>query len=392
MIYFIKVFALCCIIKVVIFLILVIAIYILREIANKDPLFAFYLRSKIVWITIYIRIAWFVYCVVYANFSESFNCEAFHSFVFESDVVGLDSNNVSGSGFLNNCLSYLIPQVFADTGEPLNLTSISPSFQSVQNDSTFGGCVIRQVLTNIITQLGGDLPISLTSTGINAATQLSEILNILSNSQNKGDSNLITFLSESVTYNFSLNFNLSGANIVPFETFTLPVKTRIVPSPNSSGVYGFFLPEENSIKIYLGSALSFQARLFSHISSFSGGRPITYIHNYVTASGEMSNLTWCPLISYPNLVRGWNVNCFNTELSLGASKVLIGFSQFPARVLEQSMINKYSPSLNPINPNVIFFYLSFSSGDFNESQELTTRIQAFDSTMTRVLAQAQFLF
>jgi hypothetical protein len=124
------------------------------------------------------------------------------------------------------------------------------------------------------------------------------------------------------------------------------------------------------------------------MASFNGHRTQQYMHKFVMANGGIDNLTWCPLVTCPNLIHNWNIDNISSNLSLGGSKILRGFSQFSLRVLEQSMMDKYTPSMNPYTGTVSFFNFAFSTEDLIKPLSSTNVYQAFDSSMTDVLAEA----
>lgn len=123
-----------------------------------------------------------------------------------------------------------------------------------------------------------------------------------------------------------------------------------------SGIYGFYcnINEENYLG--LGSAISCKARLIDHMHSFTGSRTKQYKHKFITEHQGINNLTWSPLITSPNFVHNWNLEPISANMSLGRSKTLRGFAQFSLRVLEQSIMDKYTPSLNPNAQKNIYFF------------------------------------
>nr|YP_007475441.1 hypothetical protein H888_mgp04 [Microbotryum cf. violaceum BFL-2013]AGE14654.1 hypothetical protein [Microbotryum cf. violaceum BFL-2013] len=122
--------------------------------------------------------------------------------------------------------------------------------------------------------------------------------------------------------------------------------------------------------------------------SFLGSREQQFMHKYVMENGGISKLTWAPLITTPNIVHNWHVDHSTLDISLGGSKALRGFSQLSIRVLEQAMMDKYSPSMNPNAGQVIFFNFSLSVEELKEPLSTVKSYKAFDSSMTKVLAQS----
>jgi hypothetical protein len=287
---------------------------------------------------------------------------------------------------VDECFYMLLPTVHAECD--IDLTVIHPSFNSIQQDNTPGGLLVQKSLGNIVTQLGGYLPIYLTSQGILGAKMLSGMLNgLLQSSQFEVDTNLFPYLLDKVNCSYNLNFDVTSSIVEPLQSFSLPLKRQEVPHINDSGVYGFFLKTQDGLThLGLGSALSCEDRLVDHIASLNSKRSQQFMHQFILANGGISSVTWCPLITSPNLVHDWSLDSNSLNMSLGASKVLRGFTQFHIRVLEQAMMDKYTPYMNSNTSNVIFFNFAFSNDDFNAPLSTGKIYQAFDSSMTKILA------
>lgn len=298
------------------------------------------------------------------------------------DFTQLDDFNI----FICN----MLPTTLASQaeGKKLDLTKNHPSLTKVQENNTAGGVLVRKSLINLIKQLGNDLPIYLTPKGIESANLLTDMLNALVKSDKfKCDARMFSYLSATVDCQYKLHFDITSSVIKSYNSFNLPLKQQIVPNADDSGIYGFFINSEEDIKVGLGSAISCRGRVVDHMASFNGHRTQQFMHKFVMAGEGLNNLKWSPLITTSNLVHNWNVNNISSDISLGASKILRGFAQFPLRVLEQGMMDKYKPYLNPNAGQVTFFNFSFSKEDFYLPLSITKKYQVFDSSMSEVLAQ-----
>lgn len=76
------------------------------------------------------------------------------------------------------------------------------------------------------------------------------------------------------------------------------------------------------------------------------------------------------------------------EISAGGAKVLRAFTQYPTRVLEQSIHTQYSPFLNPGSHNIVYFNFKYAPMDMETSVRTLDRYQAIGPDMLTVLAEA----
>lgn len=367
-------------------------IYVIGAFWKENILFAIWLESHLLRAYLFVRTFWLCICLMAIFMPSSFE---FHylslCMEFDATVTQLEglSYDFTFSDLVSSSVYCILPTAYAEEGD-MDLTTVHASFASVQGNNTPGGTLIKQVLSNLVKQLGNDLPIYLTPKGVEAATTLTNMLNTLLESDKfKSDAKLFPYLSDNVTCTYKVHFDITSPMIKAYDNFTLPLKTQQVPNVDDSGVYGFFFNSGNEVtKVGLGSSISCRARLIDHMASFNDHRTQQYMHSFVMANGGLNNLTWSPLITSPNLVHNWNISNISSDMSLGASKVLRGFAQFPLRVLEQGMMDKYSPALNPSTGDVIYFNFSYLGEDFGLPLSSSKQYLAFDSTMTKVLAQS----
>lgn len=88
-----------------------------------------------------------------------------------------------------------------------------------------------------------------------------------------------------------------------------------------------------------------------------GHRPKTFLHNWILANGGIDSVKWAPLITYDNIVQEWYNHNYDSPLSLGGTKILRGFGQYIARLLEQCIYSNSKPFLNMYSEqrDIIFF-------------------------------------
>jgi hypothetical protein len=348
---------------------------------TKDIQFILFFEYQIFRLVLSLQVAWYCFIIVTIISQGSFEYHYSYCHDFSVDQPSLDGLTYDFGDFVTPIIFNLIPTAYAEESG-VELVKHHPSFSTI--DTTNGGKLIQAILDNLVAQLGDHLPIYLTPTGINSASILSPMLNALETSSHEGDRVLFSYLCDSVTSSYNLHFDINLASIVPNKAYTLPLGTQKVPQAHGSGVYGFFFNDE----LGLGSAVSCRARLVDHMASFYNHRDQNYMHKFVMSHGGIENLTWSPLITSTNLVHDWNVSHSTTQLSLGGHKTLLGFTQFPLRVLEQGMMDKYTPSLNPYAGQIGYFNFGLSLDDFNMPLGASRNYQAFDETMTNVLAEA----
>jgi hypothetical protein len=292
------------------------------------------------------------------------------------------------------CLDNLLTPLYMDS--PHNgISDMDPSFYTVMKDNSPGGLLVRELFGNLHDQFGKSLPLHLTSAGLDAVKILVIHLNALFELTDfQGDINLFTYLSGQVKNVYNIHFDIFQNDVVPFNPFLLPLGNQVVPNAYDSGVYGFFhqvehAPSDISIHLGIGSATSCRSRLVDHMASLKGHRPQQFMHKFILDNGGFSNTTWSPLITTSNMILDWNkMNASNNKISLGATNVLRGFAQLPIRMLEQAMMDKYCPSMNPGNNLVLFFNFPFDLADFSVPVTFSTTYQAFDSTMSTILVES----
>jgi hypothetical protein len=140
--------------------------------------------------------------------------------------------------------------------------------------------------------MGNDVPIYVTPKGVQAANQLSKMINQLVNSNKfKGDKELFSYLNSVVQCKYDLHFDITSSVIKANSKWTLPTNNQIILNINNSGVYGFFYTaKDNSFHQGIGSTISCKARLTDHLSSFKDHRTLQFMHKFVV-NDKGSNLS-----------------------------------------------------------------------------------------------------
>jgi len=274
--------------------------------------------------------------------------------------------------------TWLLPTVYAE-----EFIATKDITHPVIIDTTRGDELVQHMMTNMTSQLKG-LPIKLTDLGSNSANQLALMYQHLVESDYGSDKMLASYLSDQIlgAAPLKLNFDLRADGLLPQSSYSLPFERQLIPEKSSSGVYAFTLSGAEQPQHYIGSALSFSSRVKDHMSSFNGRRISSLLHETVNATpGGLSNLSWSPLISCNNIVLDWDSAHSLHELSIGARKTLVGFAQFPIRVLEQAMMDQYKPTLNGLSHSVLYFNFSWSQEEFDMAPDSLKIYQALDSNM-----------
>lgn len=256
-----------------------------------------------------------------------------------------------------------------------------------------GGKVIAEYLKNISANLQSgalfgiesqnlNLPINLTSAALNATADLVNMINklevaiqsgqIRDSEQLKSLSLLLDFIVSSTDPKFKFNVKLTSNQFklltqYPIELSAIRRSNNLDGSSdlNDSGVYCF---QHESGKFGIGSSISCLARLRDHISSFKGHRAATFLHTWINNNGGIGSAVWSPIITYPNLYTLWYEKYPAVYLNIGGINLLRAFALYPARILEQALIDFYKPYLNETS-TVGFFNFALSPADL-----LKTRI------------------
>lgn len=191
---------------------------------------------------------------------------------------------------------HFLPVALADEGVGkealLDLTTVHPSFTRLQNDPSPRAQLIKTALSDVALRFSNDLPIYLTKKGQDRVRSMTVMLTDLAYSDlSERDRLLYTYLSN-VRANYTVHCDLSGATLVPNQSFSLPIGYQEVPGLYDSGVYGFFFTDlSGSQHLGLGSALSCRARLIDHLSRFNSTGVRQFMHKFVDRNGGISNLT-----------------------------------------------------------------------------------------------------
>lgn len=77
-------------------------------------------------------------------------------------------------------------------------------------------------------------------------------------------------------------------------------------------------------------------------------------------------MRWSPIITFESIYQEWYKSQPTVKLSKGGKNLIRAFSQFPIRLLEQALIDKYRPSLNRTG-SVLFFNYNLEVEDFNRN-------------------------
>lgn len=189
--------------------------------------------------------------------------------------------------------------------------------------------------------------------------------------QLKSLSFLLDFIVSNTYPDFKFNFKLTPDQITlpnkyPIDLSAINKGTHLYANSylNDSGVYCF---QHQSGKFGIGSSLSCLARLRDHISSLKGHRAATFLHSWINDNGGIGSAVWTPIITYQNLYTLWHEKYPTANLNIGGISLLRAFALYPARVLEQALIDFYKPYLNDTN-TVGFFNFALSPSDFFKSR------------------------
>jgi hypothetical protein len=138
------------------------------------------------------------------------------------------------------------------------------------------------IFSNLIKKNNLKLPIILTdnilSTISNLIINLNHLFIIKESTSFSGDKLLFNFIESKVNNMQDLKFNmdLDLSKVIAHKSYKLPIKKINFLEGELSGIYCFKHLKSGSI--FIGSALSFQARLRDHLNSLKGHRTATFFH------------------------------------------------------------------------------------------------------------------
>jgi len=287
-------------------------------------------------------------------------------------------------------LSSIVTSPSSSMGSVSHLSTLSfSSTESTQLGplSTTGNHMIESMLADINSQFGGHLPLDrLTPTALKGVQLLSSMVYQLEQSTFGDDHKLLAYLVEAaqnpITY--KCHFDLNSNTLEPYVSYKLPLGRNF---NDMAAVYGFFVPDGDDTHVSIGSAISCRDRVARHWRNFKPHNAERPLHSFVVEHGLLSKVTWSPLISCPKLVELFYINYPTAHLSEGAVNTLRGFAQFPLRVLEQAMMDKYSPSLSHTS-DVLSFNFAVTVEDFTRSDGMPHIYQAVDAHTGVVRASA----
>lgn len=108
---------------------------------------------------------------------------------------------------------------------------------------------------------------------------------------------------------------------------------------------------------YIGSASNGMNRISQHLDSLKGLRSQDSVHLQLLASGSLSEIYFSKLYTSVNYFKLAVEQLPYYQFSQGEVFLLRALTEFFVRVLEQSLIFEYKPSINSLNP-VLFTYTS----------------------------------
>lgn len=132
-----------------------------------------------------------------------------------------------------------------------------------------------------------------------------------------------------------------------------------------AGVY--FFSNKGTNDQYVGSAITFGARVSLHLQQLAGLATPAYFHKWVNQNSVTTNLVWSPVYYTRNYLRGFIMEHPTYRLSVGEFHILQAMSQFLPRVLEANLLDHLNTTLNRGSGDQVYFnYVDFNPADLND--------------------------
>lgn len=194
---------------------------------------------------------------------------------------------------------------------------------------------------------------------IDKAMHLAEIMYL-----DLSDNSLIkSFISETINKQISVTGFINSKGKLESNNksvFNTDLNSFRPSASKSAGVYLF--THTPSDKQYIGSAMNFQNRMQVHFSDIR--HPSTIFHKFVS-DYTWNKFTYGPIYKTTNYLTEFKTRYPKYVLTLGEIIILSHLTQLETRVLEQSLIKRFSPELN--TTDVFFSYTSWNVSTLNQT-------------------------
>jgi len=155
------------------------------------------------------------------------------------------------------------------------------------------------------------------------------------------DSVIYKFILEQIKVPYQFNATVQNDKLVPnnsvnwksLSPFTLPYL--------KGGTYLF--NQGISKEFYIGSASNHTDRVIQHLEQFRGVNPRSL---HTQEKDRQNTLLFSIIHETPSLVKIFRQKYTKYNLSKGEYEILLAFTLFPSRVLEQDLIDQFKPTIN----------------------------------------------
>jgi hypothetical protein len=151
------------------------------------------------------------------------------------------------------------------------------------------------------------------------------------------------FLNNKLQVPFELKAKIRESKIYPDSSILWENLVSTELPIEWGGTYIYKQTQDNSL--YVGSAISHAIRAISHRDQFQGDKPLFFHRSQMT---KQQTLAYSIIHLVPNYYRLLLIEepGLFWKMSAGQMDILMAFSLFPSRVLEQYLIDTLNPSLN----------------------------------------------
>lgn len=168
------------------------------------------------------------------------------------------------------------------------------------------------------------------------------------------DDQVLNFLKDKMTIDYEILASVKDGKLIPLKEHDW-LKLNLINLPSLyGGTYIFKQEADNSC--YIGSTISHALRAIDHRDHFGGDSPSPF---YLRVINSQNTLKYSIIHLVPNYYKIFKEKYPLTKITAGHKDILLAFSRFPCRVLEQMLIDELKPSLNKLEV-VIHEYAGWS--------------------------------
>jgi hypothetical protein len=192
------------------------------------------------------------------------------------------------------------------------------------------------------------------------------------------------FLLNNVRYSVDVLASVKDNQLTSY--IVKPFTDTLIGVGTNSCVY--LIKVKESAAFYIGSSANVSNRISQHLDCLNMLRPQSGIHIKLLDQASVPDINWGLIYSTPNYVKLAMQVIPQYNFSLGEWQILQALSQFLPRVLEQSIISGFEPTLNNLIYNVTFSHGNWDPGllsNFDFSFDNSLPVEVCDKVTGNVI-------